>query len=157
MRILYYAAPGNEEGDKLGRTVKTSFPEAEVEHHTTVEVFAERLLQKIDAKTVAFVRADSEQDLIDLYYIQHLLRKVLFVLLLPDRERLTIAMGHRLHPSYMCFADGEQSEIVAALTSILRSGYAPKPAEEASKNPFEAVVPPSHAEDQHGSWMFAAA
>lgn len=156
MHILYYAAHREKTGNEFIQALKTSVPGQSVERYATVEGLTRRLLRKLDIKTVAVVYAASDEDLIDIYYIQHLLSKVLLVLVLPDADPLTVAMGHRLHPCYMCTVDSELSGLVAALTSIVRRGYAPE-SMEAFRNPFEALGSPGHPGAQRDSWMFAAA
>lgn len=156
MRILCYEAPGGEKGREFIGIVKTSVPEAHVEYYATIRGFAERLRQKLDTKTIAIVRASSDHELIDLYFVQHLLSRVVLVLLLPDQERLTIAMGHRLHPCFMCTVDGDPLEFQEALESIARHGHAPKPM-EAFRNPFEALVPHCCSKARIDSWINEAA
>lgn len=119
--------------------MKTCIPGETAQLFTTVESFIERLLEPLGAKTVAVVYAAEEKDLIDLYFIQHLLAKVLLVLLLPDAEPHTIAMGHRLHPFYMCTADIHMSDLMAVLNDVVNHGYAPKPG-ALFRNVFESVT-----------------
>lgn len=156
MRILYYAAPGGEKGRELIGIVKTCMSEADVEYHATVGGFAERLRQKLGTKTIAIVRASSDQDLIDLYFVQHLLSRVVLVLLLPDNERLTVAMGHRLHPCFMCTVDADSLAFAGALRSIAYRAFAPEPM-DAFRNPFEALAPQRCSTARTDSWINEAA
>ena len=96
----------------------------------------------LDRKTVAVVSVATEKDLIDIYFMQHLLNKVQLVLLLPDTERHTIAMGHRLHPYFMCTTDTEVSNLMDVLKTIVAHGTPPKPYEQ-FRNPFESIMPNS--------------
>jgi hypothetical protein len=123
-------------------------PEAHIECHTTVGSLKDRLLHGLDKKTVAVVSITSEEDLIDTYFIQHLLSKVLLIVVLPDRERHTVAMGHRLHPYFICCADGELARLAEVLRSIARHERPPEPTAPL-RNPFEAVMPTNRTGVQH--------
>ena len=142
LQIFFYASHPDKNCDAMGQSLKTYLPEMHVERYTTIACLAKRLLQNLETRTIAVVQAASEQDLIDLYFIQHLLRKVGLVLLLPDTERDTIAMGHRLHPSYMCNGNNNLSEITEALRSIVVNGTSPQPIGQ-FRNPFESIMPNS--------------
>ena len=97
---------------------------------------------------MAVVSITSEEDLIDTYFIQHLLSKVLLIVVLPDRERHTVAMGHRLHPYFICCADGELARLAEVLRSIARHERPPEPTAPL-RNPFEAVMPTNRTGVQH--------
>jgi hypothetical protein len=140
VQILYYGMNEGKNIDLLDKALKTIVSDAGADRYTTVENLRDRLLQKFDAKTIAVVQAATEKDLIDLYFIQHLLRKVMLILLLPDIERHTIAMGHRLHPSFMCGADADVPEIAKAIHSIVVNGIHPQPIGQFG-NPFESLIP----------------
>jgi hypothetical protein len=155
MRFIWYATHTNN-NSYLDQIVKTFEQDSDVERYTTVECLAKRLLQKLESKTIAVVYVASEQDLIDLYFIQHLLRKVVLVLLISDTERHTIAMGHRLHPFFMCNADIQTSDLTIILNNIAHHGYPPKHAAPFD-NPFESLQPHCLPRVQRDSWIFAAA
>ena len=154
MQILYYGMNEGKNTNLLDKALKTIVSDAGVDRYTTVENLRDRLLQKFDAKTIAVVQAATEKDLIDLYFIQHHLRKVVLVLLLPDTERHTIAMGHRLHPYFMCSTDTEVCELMDALKTIVVHGTPPKSIEQ-FRNPFEALIP-HRSPEFNDHWIQAA-
>lgn len=156
MHVLCYATPEDKNGVELRQTIQGCMPGAHTEYYTTIEGFKRRLLRNLDRKTVAVVSIVTEQDLIDIYFIQHLLNKVLLVLLLPDREYHTIAMGHRLHPCFMCCADPEMPDLAEVLKNITQHG-SPLTCKTIFKNPFEALTPLCPPEFQKDPWIYAAA
>ena len=87
MQILYYGMNEGKNNNLLDKALKTIVSDAGVDRYTTVENLRDRLLQKFDVKTIAVVQAATEKDLIDLYFIQHHLRRVVLVLLLPNTAR----------------------------------------------------------------------
>jgi hypothetical protein len=142
MQVLCYVTPEDKKRVDIIQGIQASTELASVEHFTTTDSFRERLLRNINQKTIAVVSIASENNLIDIYFIQHLLSKVLLVLLLPDMEYHTIAMGHRLHPCFMCSANTEVFELMDVLKSIVLHGSPPKPIEQ-FRNPFESIMPNS--------------
>lgn len=55
---------------------------------------------------VAIVHAQTMDDLVDVYFYHHLFLKIPLILLIPDSEKDTIALGQRLRPLYIeCVRD----------------------------------------------------
>jgi hypothetical protein len=154
MQVLCYVTPEDKNRVDILQGVQASTELASVEHFTTTDSFRERLLRNINQKTIAVVSIASENNLIDIYFIQHLLSKVQLVLLLPDTERHTIAMGHLLHPYFMCSADTEVSELMDVLKTIVVHGTPPKSIEQ-FRNPFEALIP-HRSSEFNDHWIQAA-
>lgn len=150
MGIVGYAGKSNQYQGQLNEAINTLLPGVHVEWFTAISNLKHHLLQKGPGKTVAVVFVSEEKELIELYFIQHLLRRVSLVLLLPNAECETIAMGHRLHPCFMCSSDIPSHSFLTALRSITGQGFvhqslSPFP------NPYESSPLPvsdSHLEDQ---------
>ena len=140
MQVICYVTPEDKKRVDIIQGIQASTGLANVKYFSTSDDFRERLLHNLDRKTVAVVSVATEKDLIDIYFMQHLLSKVLLVLLLPDAERHTIAIGHRLHPCFMCSVNTDVSELMHALKSIALYGSPPKHIEQ-FRNPFESIMP----------------
>jgi len=93
MQILWRITPEDKNKTEIIQFVQSFSKQTNVEFFTIIESLKGRLLRNLRVKTVAVVPTASEKDLIDLYFAQHLLIKALLVLLLPDTEPYTIAMG----------------------------------------------------------------
>lgn len=156
MQILWMVTPEDKNKIKIMQCGQAFSQQTNVEFFTATDSFKERLLYNYSLKTIAVVSIASENDLIDLYFIQHLLSKVSLVLLLPDTEPHTIAMGHRLHPFFMCSVGIRMSELVAILNNIIDNGYAPKP-NMLFRNSFESIASSNISEFQSDPWIYAAA
>jgi hypothetical protein len=156
MQVLCYVTPNDKNRFEITQCIQVSVNRANVEYFTTTEDFKERLLLNLNKKTVAVVSIATEKDLIDLYFIQHLLGKVLLVLLLPDAEPHIIAMGHRLHPFFMCNNDIQTSDFIAALKNIINHGYAPKTSAP-FRNFFDSIAPSNLPKVHCDSWIYATA
>jgi hypothetical protein len=150
MQVICYVTPEDKKRVDILQGIQASTGLANVEYFSTTDGLRERLHRNLSQKTVAVVSVATEKDLIDIYFIQYLLSKVLLVLLLPDTERHTVAMGHRLHPCFMCSVNTDVSELIHALKSIAVHGSPPKSIEQ-FRNPFESIMPNSFPffEDNH--------
>ena len=140
--------------DLLGQALRNVVTGSNFEHCRSIECLTDKLLQVVGTKAIAVIYAASEKDLVDLYFIQHFLRRVEVVLLLPDTERHIIAMGHRLNPSFMCTTSTDVFHVVEVVRNIAVSGIAPQPSEQ-FRNPFESLMPASLIQF-HDHWTAAA-
>lgn len=156
VQILWMVTPDDKNKIKIVQCAQTFSQHTNVEFFTTIESFKRRLLHNLRPKTFAVVFTASEKELIDLYFIQHLLSKISLVLLLPDTEPHIIAMGHRLHPFFMCSSDICVSDLIAILNNIINNGYAPEP-NGLFRNSFESISPSNISEFSDNCWICAAA
>lgn len=76
------------------------------------------------------------------------------MLLLPDSKRHTIALGHRLHPSFLCTISIDVVRLAEVVRNIAVNGNAPQPSEP-FRNPFESLMPDSLMQF-HDHWNAAA-
>jgi hypothetical protein len=102
--------------------IEAKFPRSTaIELYEDVESLSKTLDEIIDKKTFAVVLAETEEHLLDVYSIKHRLYKAPFLLVLPDREKDTLAMGYRLKPHAVCYVDSTEKEIKSALRNVVRS------------------------------------
>ena len=118
MNILYFNPGRSITGKRLLTTIKSGGLADDVTVYRTLETFSERLRQPAEDKTIAVVLAPTEKDLLDIYFIKYLFCKVPVVLLLPDRQRDTAAIGHRCGPRSMSYIDADFSEITEAVHAL---------------------------------------
>lgn len=144
-QILLYATNDVRDTILFVQALTSSIAGFKIERHISIESLTDRLLQAASTKAIAVIYAASEKDLIDLYFIQHVLRRIEFVLLLPDTERHTIAMGHRLNPCFMNTTNIDISQIVDVVKNIAVNGPVPIVSNQ-FRNPFESLMPMTSAE-----------
>jgi hypothetical protein len=120
MNILYYNPGRSIVGKRLFTTIKSERLVERVEVYRILEAFCERLRQSTKDKTVAVVLSPTEKDLLDIYFIKHLFCRVPVILLLPDRQKDTVAVGRRCGSSSISYIDAGFSEITGALQALMR-------------------------------------
>lgn len=140
--ILFYAADRVSDANLLGDALKSVGMGLNVDRYSSIDCFTNGLLQAASSKKIAVIYAASEKDLIDLYFIKHVMRTVEVILLLPDTERHTIALGHCLHPSFMCTTNTDVFHVAKVVRNIAVNGTVPQPSEQ-FRNPFESLMPES--------------
>ena len=117
MTVLFYST--GEAGDKLLKVIRKLAPEDKLEVYDTLMGFSDRLRKPTGDIPVAVIVAASENDLLTILSISHLLYDVRFILVLPDRQDLTVAIGHSLMPRFLTYADGDFKEVTAVLNKTM--------------------------------------
>lgn len=122
MMSVLFLATGND-GDRLKRVIQALVPREKLEIYGTVESFSVRLRKPTDEIPVAVIVAGNEDDLLGILSISHLLYDVRFILVLPDREDGTIAIGHSLRPRFLSYIDSDYRDVTAVLGKMIGGFY----------------------------------
>ena len=117
VNVLFYST--GEPGDRLQGVLQNLMPRGRLEVYKTLEGFSERLRKPMVNAPVAVILAASEHDLLTIFSIGSLLHDVRFILVLPDREGSTVALGHSLRPRFMSYADSDFGEVRAVLGKMI--------------------------------------
>jgi hypothetical protein len=121
MNVLYYAT--GEAGDRLQQVIQDLDPREKLEIYKSFETFSDRLRKPMDDIPVAVILAASEEDLLTILSIGHLLYDVRFILVLPDRDDPTVAIGHSLRPRFLSYTDSDFREVTAVLGKMIGGFY----------------------------------
>lgn len=119
MNVLYYAKVEKGPGEQLQRLIEALVPQEKREVYRTIGSLYRRLCRPNDCPTVAVILAATREDLLDILSIRDLLLEVRIILILPDREESTIALGHTLRPRFLSYIDGDVTEVAAVLAGCL--------------------------------------
>lgn len=107
MNILFYAK--NRSGEVIQQLIERASPAVEV--FRTLEDLTTRLHSPLDDPTVAVLVAHTREGLEELLVIRNLFSRVWIILILPDREPETVAMGHALRARFLTYLDGDPLEV----------------------------------------------
>ncbi len=126
MKLIFYATETHDSGARLQTMIETKVPNENIEVHRTIDSLNLRLRQlKLNNSydlSIAVILAGRKEDLFDILSIRKLLRDIRIILILPDRDENTIAMGHHLRPRLLSYADSDFSEVVAVLAKMRGKG-----------------------------------
>ncbi len=122
MRILLYA-PGNKDSALyLQKMIEDQLGMRDCDIYYDIFSLSQALRQPSNAQyIVAVLIAAKKQDLDDLIKVQDLLRDLRVILVLPDREKDTVAKGHSFRPRFLSYSDSDFNDIVAVLEKCLES------------------------------------
>ncbi len=125
IQLLLYTPVNKGIGEQLRTMIEEFIPKNNMEIYRTIEHLSQRLRQPANDLPLVVLVAVSNGDLLDFLSIRDLLRDVRIILILPDRDKDTIAKGHTLRPRFMSYTDSDFADIVAVLKKCLAS-YATK-------------------------------
>ena len=122
MKVVLYANERNEPASKrLQNVIETCIPSNCLEVFGSSRDFARRIYQiprKID---VAVLFAQNQDQLFELISLKEFLMDVRIILILPDREHLTVKRGHTLFPKYTSYIDSNATDVASVLNKMISS------------------------------------
>ena len=104
---------------RLVNAIESVVPETRMEIHRTIDSLSDRLHQCRYDSATAVLLATSTQDLFELLSIRDLIQKARVILILPDREKTTIANGHALYPRFLSYVDSDFKDVAAVLKKMI--------------------------------------
>jgi hypothetical protein len=121
MDLVFYGAQNDGVDERLRAALEAVVPGERITVCRTLEQLSRSLVRPLYDLLAVVLLINSDKELTDILAIQHLLWDVRVILLLPDRQRDTIARGHRLRPRFLTFADGNSHEVAAVLAKMMRT------------------------------------
>jgi len=120
MSVLYFASVVDGIGERLQAAIEASVPVQErIEVYRKVDDLTYRLRQLRSNLTVAVILAANQDELTNLVSIKELIRDLPVIMVLPDREQVTIRKGFGLWPRYVTCVDSDFSDVAAVLNKML--------------------------------------
>ena len=120
MKVIFYASVKGGSERCLQRNVAALVPGKNKVFYRTIGGLGRTLRQFTYERPVAVLLAASTEELIDLLAIRDLLENLRIILIVPDRKKTTIAMGHTLRPRFLGYTDGNFKDVAAVLYKMIR-------------------------------------
>lgn len=121
MNLICYAKPNSCAGKRLQKVISAIVPREQIELFRSIDSLSRRLRQATDNLNVAVLLASSRKDLSEILSIRDFFRDIRIILVLPDREKDTIANGHRMYPRFISYADDDFKDVSAVLKKMLEN------------------------------------
>jgi hypothetical protein len=115
--IIYKSSSNNS--NKLQRNIEPLVSKKQVENYCSIKELTKRLQRPMKEEVVGIFMPSGEKDLSDLLSINHLVRDIRIILVLPNRDEKTISIGHSLRPRFLTYADGDLSDVAAVMSKML--------------------------------------
>ena len=116
MNILFYIPETSEVSERMYGVVEMVALKATTEIFTSIEDLSCRLRQPANSPSIAMLLVHNG---VDLASIRDLLSELPVILILPDREKNTTAMGHIPKPRFFTYADSDFMEVGTVLMKML--------------------------------------
>ena len=126
MNLVIYANANNGIAERLRRAIEPMVPLEQVMTFTTIDGLKRKLRQPAHGLAIAVLLAASRQDLVELHAIKDLLDDIRIILILPDGENETTALGHKLSPRFISYINGSFDDVGAVLhkmVAYMKSNY----------------------------------
>jgi hypothetical protein len=119
--LLIYTSKTEGAGERLFRVISSLFPERDLEIYQSIGKLTKRLRQPIFYPTIVILLASSKEELQDILFLRDLLENAKIILILPDSNPETLAVGHTLRPRFMSDCGSNFIDLAAVLTLMIRN------------------------------------
>lgn len=90
----------------------------EMEMLSSVKSLSKKLCQPLNRILVVVLVLHTREEITDFLKLIPLFENIRIILLLPDREKKTVALGLQLNPSFISYADSDLKDITEVLKKI---------------------------------------
>jgi hypothetical protein len=122
MNLFIYLPAFSEKNRRFLDGLRLLSSEISVEVFDTRAGFIRRLRQPKDDSPVAVLFDPSHEDLESVKNVRQFLVNVPLLLVLSDQDVLTMALAHRLLPSYITYVDSDLSQLFSVVRKLLPAG-----------------------------------
>jgi hypothetical protein len=126
MNILFYTPNKQEIGKQLQDLILSLIPPSGLEVFRTPTDFIKRLHQPIYFVDVALLIFSNREELREMVSLSYLFSNLRIILILPDHQPETIALGHKLYPRFISFVDSHLEEVRMVLENFNTSNQSRK-------------------------------
>ena len=116
--ILYIPETGGIP-DQLKNLIETLIPGEKLEVYRSLGALSQRVSQPLDDQDVVVLMTTNQEDFMNLFSIQHLLKDRRLILIAPDQKEETVALAHRLRPRLLTSTDDDLSTATMVLAKML--------------------------------------
>jgi hypothetical protein len=119
--ILFIKPSASEKGARLEQAVKASFSEPGMMVLRNVPDLQFRLQQPIPYEDleIYLLFADSKEGLLEFFQLEEWLKDKRLILILPDGQKNTVSMAHRLRPRFICCVKDDYEDLCAVIGKMI--------------------------------------
>jgi hypothetical protein len=141
--ILLYSGKSNKVGKIVQIIIDRQASREPVEIFSTTEDLSTRLRRRKGDLIIVILLISSQKELIEFFLIRDLLVDIPIILILPDRKKETIHLGHKLCPRFLSYIDGNFSDVALVLNKMMRNACAKEKSKIKGMLPVEAKPVPT--------------
>ncbi len=117
--VMFSTTRHENEGKWLSRVIESAGSRQRLEILRNNNELSRRLRRMPRNIDVAVLFAHSKDQLTELVGLADLLKDIRIILILPNKEKETIAMGHLLRPRFLAYADDDVGIVATVLERML--------------------------------------
>ena len=121
MKGLLYLPEVGPVADQVKESVEAGIPEEKLEVYHSIDRLYQRFREPLDDLGVAVLMAANHEELKNISSIQHLLRGLRIILVIPDQKEETVALAHQLRPRFLTYINGDLSTITAVVARMFKA------------------------------------
>jgi hypothetical protein len=121
MSFLFFATPSDKTGNEIVQAIRAQFPDESIDICASPDSLALKLSEHRNDEKVAILVPADEDELIDIYSMQNLLKRVPVMLVLPKKDKFVEAMGYGLRPKLTIYKDSSIVQAVSKLHNMVES------------------------------------
>ena len=122
--ILFFIPTRDDAEKRLMGAMESLVPRASAKVYRNVDALRRRLLFGPGNPAAVVILAVTKQDLLSVVPLRELLLSLRVVVVLPDSDDVTLAVGWGMWPRFVSYADGDLRDVAAVLGNIV--GVAPE-------------------------------
>ena len=107
LKVLLYSSTLEGPGSKVKEILTQNIPKKYLEIHQTFVSFSNRLKKRTIDLNIVILLATDNKELVNLLSIRDQLLDLRIIVILPDREDITITQGHSLYPRFISYIDSD--------------------------------------------------
>jgi hypothetical protein len=123
---IFYAKNHEDIPRKLRGVLEPLLFDERIELYRSLASLKQRLCLRTDRRIIAIIFTADREDLMDIISMKYFFCDVQIVLILPNRKKEIVALGHNLRPRFMTYKDGDFRELLSVIRKMTgASGGAP--------------------------------
>jgi hypothetical protein len=119
--VLFSNGDDKSDCSRIQAALKSVCAKRSLEVFTKFEDFSLRVRRLPINVDVAVLSVQNDYQLTALLSLADYLDDVQIILIMPDRNGHMLSKGHRLHPRFLTYSNGDFSDIAAVLSKMLRN------------------------------------
>jgi len=118
MKVILYIAKDHQEGQKLQSAVEKMIPKHLLVVFNMITALSQGLRGPL-SDTVLVLCPSCKEDVRELVALRELIQGVRTIMVLPDDERETVAIGHRFQPRFLTMSTPDFKDVSKVLGKML--------------------------------------
>ena len=118
MNVFFFSDMQGDTKKRIQRVLEYMLPKKNIQYIKSVKALEDHLRQSSHKMSLAVILNVSKAKLVSLLPIKELLEDTSIILILNDKDDETIALGHRLRPRFMTYADSDFLDVASVLIKM---------------------------------------